>query len=72
MFEKPETQVLSCCHDSKIVTRNKEEKPKSTRDRKVCINSNNNLVIKADKQKENQSNKKFVYISFIDDLKGFN
>ena len=39
---------------------------------KVCINSNNNLVIKADKPKEKQNNEKFDYISFIDDLEEFN
>ena len=39
--------------------------------RKICINSNNNLVLKADKQKEKQNNEKFDYISFIDDLEAF-
>jgi hypothetical protein len=63
IFEKPETQVLSHCNDNKI----DEDSTK-----KVCINLNNNIVIKADGQKDNRSNEKFDYISFIDDLEGFN
>jgi len=40
--------------------------------RKVCINSNNNnLIIKTDKQKENQRNKVFDYLLFIDELEEF-
>jgi hypothetical protein len=61
IFEKSETEVLSYSND-KI---NKD----STR--KVRINLNNNIVIKADGQKENRSDKKFDYLSFIHDLEGF-
>ena len=64
IFEKPETGVLSHSNDNKI--------DKDSRMGKVSINLNNNLVRKADKQKENQNNEKFDYISFIDDLEGFN
>jgi len=46
------------------IASSREEKPKGSRTRKVCINSNYNLVIKSDKQKENRSNEKFDYISF--------
>ena len=63
IFEKPETKVLSHCNDNKI------DKDST---QKVCINLNNNIVIKADGQKENRSNKKFDYLSFIDNLEGFN
>lgn len=63
IFDKPKTKVLSCCNDNKIVK-------DSTR--KVCINENNNLVIKADKQKENQNNKKFDCILFFENLEEFN
>jgi hypothetical protein len=63
IFEKPETKVLSHCNDHKI------DKDST---RKVCINLNNKIIIKADGQKENQSNKKFDYLSFIDNLEGFN
>ncbi len=70
IFEKPETKVLSFCNDS---ASKKEEKPEDTKTRKNCINSNNNNpVIKPDKQKENQSNKTFDYITFTDELEGFN
>ena len=68
IFEKPETGVLSHCND---IASNKEVNSEGSRTRKVCINSNN-LVIKAGKQEENQNNEKFDYISFIDDLEGFN
>jgi len=71
IFEKPETKVLSHCNDSKIDPSKKEEKSKDSRMRKICINSNNNLVLKADKPKEKQNNEKFDYISFIDDLEAF-
>ena len=62
IFEKT-NKVLSYCNDN-IIDKD------STR--KVCINLNNNIVIKADGQKENQSNKKFDYLSFIENLEGFN
>ncbi len=70
IFEKPETKVLSRCNDSRIDTSKKEEKPIDSGMRKVCINSNNNPVIKSDEQKEKRSTEKFDYISFIDDLEG--
>jgi hypothetical protein len=72
IFEKPETEVLSCCNDRRIDTSKKEEKPKDSGMRKVCINLNSNLVVKANEQKEYQNNEKFDYISFIEDLEGFN
>jgi hypothetical protein len=64
IFQKSETNVLSDCNNYKI--------DKDSRMGKVSINLNNNVVKKADKQKENQNNEKFDYISFIDDLEGFN
>ena len=62
IFEKPETKILS-------QSNNKIDKDSTG---KVRINLNNNLVIKADGQKENHNNEKFDYISFIKDLEGFN
>ena len=63
IFEKPET------NDGKIVASSKEGKPGGSIIRKVYYqNSNNNLL---DKQKENRSDKKFDYISFIDNLEEF-
>jgi len=63
IFEKPET------NDGKIVASSKEGKPEGSIIRKVYYqNSNNNLL---DKQKENRSDKKFDYISFIDNLEEF-
>ena len=64
IFEKPVPEVLSHCNDNKI--------DKDSRMGKVSINLNNNLVIKADGQKENRCIKKFDYLSFIDNLEGFN
>ena len=72
IFLKPGTKVLSCCNDDESTASNKEEKFKGSRTRKVCNHSNNNVVVKTDEQEEHESNNKFDYVSFINDLEGFN
>ena len=65
ILEKPIAMIL------KLLYPKKEEKSKDSIMRKVSVNSNNNLVIKRDKQKEKRNNEKFDYISFTNDLEGF-